>query len=119
MSVQQLKKQVKSLQNSKRFAWGQYYGEMSERFDSSYSQVQQVRETLKEVIPEHIKTMLKKLIKKAEEDIKCPICLDEIEGKEDMNVSNCGHFLCKECYDELKDMSPYGVVRCPECRKNQ
>tara|TARA_R110000744_G_C19150219_1_gene539329 strand:- start:42 stop:413 length:372 start_codon:yes stop_codon:yes gene_type:complete len=105
-------------EKQRRYAWGQFYGQMEERFNSSYTQVQTVRETLKEVIPEHIKTMLKDLIKKAEMDIKCPVCLDDIEGNDDMKVSNCGHFLCKECYDELKERSVKGVVKCPECRKN-
>tara|TARA_R110000744_G_scaffold225927_1_gene344326 strand:+ start:70 stop:465 length:396 start_codon:yes stop_codon:yes gene_type:complete len=99
------------------YAWGQYYEQLEARFNTSYEQVQQVRETLKEVIPEHIKTMLKELIKKAEEDITCPICLDGIAGKDDMKVSNCGHFLCLECYDELKGRSPNGIVKCPTCRK--
>ena len=111
------KYKAKNAEKQRRYAWGQYYGELQERFNTSYDQVQQVRETLKEVIPEHIKTMLKELIKKAEADIKCPICLDDIAGKDDMKVSNCGHFLCEECYDELKGRSPTGVVRCPTCRK--
>jgi len=111
------KYKAKSAEKQRRYAWGKYYGEMTERFSSSYSQVQQVRETLKEVIPEHIKAMLKDLIKKAEADIQCPICLDEIAGKDDMKVSNCGHFLCAECYDEMKERSDNGVVKCPQCRQ--
>ena len=114
--MENLRHQITKLKREKAYAWGQYYGELSNRFYNSYNQVQTIRAEIKKEIPEHIKTMLKNMIRKLEQEIKCPICLDEIEGKPDMAITNCGHFFCKECFDELKKKNP--VVRCPSCRSN-
>ena len=111
------KMKAERMEKQKRYAWGKYYEEMEERFTNSFNQVQRVEiEIVKETIPEHIKVMLKDLIKEAKKDITCPVCLDQIDGTDDMKVSNCGHFLCKECYDELKQRARNGLVKCPECR---
>jgi hypothetical protein len=99
----------------KKYAWAQLYNEMYDRFERSFNQVEKMEEIIKTEIPGHIKHMLKELIKDSKKDITCPICLDLINGKSDMSISNCGHFLCSECFEELKERNE--IVKCPECRK--
>ena len=47
---------------------------------------------------------------------ECPICFDEI-NRENIDVKNCGHIICKKCVEEIKNTS-HSPHKCPICRKN-
>jgi DNA repair ATPase RecN len=43
---------------------------------------------------------------------ECKICYEE---KEDIRVLNCGHLLCYECYNKLKERESNNI-KCPTCK---
>jgi hypothetical protein len=66
---------------------------------------------IEENIPEHIKEILRTL--KSEWD--CSICLEKIS---DLEITNCGHFMCKNCFKILKETTEGNNWSCPVCRKS-
>jgi hypothetical protein len=65
----------------------------------------------KEVIPVHIKNLLKN----TEQD--CPICFTAIK---DMKITDCGHIFCSACLDHWVETKDYNETKnddCPTCRK--
>ena len=65
----------------------------------------------KEVIPTHIKNLLKNTAQ------DCPICFTAIK---DMKITNCGHIFCSGCLDHWTKTNDYNEVKnddCPTCRK--
>jgi hypothetical protein len=66
---------------------------------------------IEENIPEHIKEILRTL--KSEWD--CCVCLEKIS---DLEITNCGHFMCKNCFKILKETAQGNNWNCPVCRKS-
>ena len=54
-----------------------------------------------------------KNLKKMEEELKCPLCLDFFTSP--VRMTNCGHNYCQECLTEMME-TPW---LCPECRTEQ
>ena len=46
-----------------------------------------------------------------EQNFSCPVCT---ELPEELNILDCGHIICPECYDTLIKMEKYS---CPVCRQ--
>jgi len=62
--------------------------------------------------PEQQKNMVRILaLRGLEGELECPICLED-KDKADFVVLPCGHFICRECLEDLS--SP---PNCPTCRK--
>lgn len=47
-----------------------------------------------------------------EDEIRCPICLEDHTSDQIINFTNCSHSLCKGCYDHFLETSN----KCPVCR---
>ena len=111
------RKHLYSLQAKAKTGW-RYYYDLREKYDrlSSYhnSQREQNRILIKKIQSNEAVdlTFLKKqfieLYEKVGELTDCPICFETIT-KETMELGNCGHPICKECYERCID--------CPICRK--
>ncbi|CAO3702084.1 unnamed protein product [Rhizopus stolonifer] len=46
-------------------------------------------------------------------EIECPICMDTAQ---DAQIMQCGHILCKECFDSYWNNPDGNTKRCPQCR---
>ena len=53
-SIQQLQNKNRSLEKSKKFAWGKYYGEVNNQLNQNTTQYNRMKEFV-ETIPTHIK----------------------------------------------------------------
>lgn len=55
-------------------------------------------------------------IKDTEEELTCPICLDEIE-KDNLTITKCGHKFCWECIYETHQVQKNSTdkIKCPTC----
>lgn len=110
-TTQQLQTKVRSLEKSKKFAWGKYYGAVNNQLTQNTTQYNRMNEFV-EVIPTHIKDDYIKMLEELRKEIECPICYDII-NIDDLQLSNCGHKFCKTCYDRLLRYSN----KCAICKK--
>jgi hypothetical protein len=55
-------------------------------------------------------------IQKLYENDKCPVCLEDYNGKEKCVMTNCGHLTCMECMQGMVDSGM--KLDCPTCRKS-
>jgi zinc-RING finger domain len=60
----------------------------------------------------HLKNMLDKLTEKRLDDW-CAICLDEMNEKEELVLTECGHLFCPPCFDQLSAANIN--IKCPIC----
>lgn len=64
---------------------------------------------------QHLKNQFLDMITRLQQDISCPICLDELEQPR-MTVLNCGHIVCRGCCDTL-NAGRVEDKKCPICRR--
>jgi ubiquitin C-terminal hydrolase len=102
------------------FAWAKYYEQTNLHHHNDYDTYQTMTiEVERESCPAHIKTVLKDLADKLKHQWECPTCLDFIP-KEALEITNCGHFVCKPCLDGWKKtQQEQGKDKweCPVCRR--
>ena len=110
-SIQQLRTKNLSLEKSKKFAWGKYYGEVNDNLENNTTQFIQMNSFV-ESIPTHIKDEYIKMLDELKKEIECPICM-EIINRGDLQLSNCGHKYCKMCFDRILSDSN----KCAICKK--
>ena len=48
------------------------------------------------------------------EEIKCPICLEQLKQPK---ILPCQHTYCLECLEEVAKLNNPNTVHCPECRR--
>ena len=70
--------------------------------------IKQMRKVLP--IPSHIASVYLDSIDYNKE--KCPVCLDTLQNKNNIVLTNCGHIFCKSCFDELEQRR---ITSCPVC----
>jgi hypothetical protein len=61
---------------------------------------------------EYLKRQFIEMYDKLKEYTECPVCF-EVLTKDNIEVPNCGHILCKGCREKIKQ----GDCKCPVCRK--
>ena len=110
-AIQQLQNKNRSLEKSKKFAWGKYYGEINNSLETNTTQFIQMNSFV-EFIPVHIKDEYIKMLDDLKKNIECPICM-EIINTGDLQLSNCGHKYCKKCFDRILVDSN----KCAICKK--
>jgi hypothetical protein len=70
----------------------------------------------KEIIPTHIKELLKNT---ASGNIDCPICMLSVTPS-NFKITDCGHIFCNNCLDHWLKTNDYNETKnddCPTCRK--
>lgn len=60
----------------------------------------------------YLKSQFVELYDKVHSQIECPSCF-ELLTKENLDVPNCGHLLCKTCKNKICETN----CQCPICRK--
>jgi late competence protein required for DNA uptake (superfamily II DNA/RNA helicase) len=98
--IKNLETQLKEVQKSVQVAWDRY-------FDI----VHLFKNTKNYVIPNHIKLEFVEMMKLLKKHEICPICKNNIQYSE-FEITECGHFYCKECLVNLK-ISGYNT--CSVC----
>jgi hypothetical protein len=67
--------------------------------------------------PEQVQSRpVPKGIQKLYENDKCPVCLEDYNGKDKCVMTNCGHLTCMECMQGMVDSGM--KLDCPTCRKS-
>jgi hypothetical protein len=85
-----------------KFAWAKFYESTNNAHDLDHAQHRTLTRVVSEdAIPTHIKTELKTMAETLKKKWECPICLDFIPDGT-LEITNCGHFYCKGCLDQLK-----------------
>jgi late competence protein required for DNA uptake (superfamily II DNA/RNA helicase) len=85
-----------------KFAWAKYYGEVREELNSDHVyHTTFIRIADDTSIPEHIKTEMKAMAAALKKKWECPVCMNMI-ADEQLEITNCGHYYCKECLDTWK-----------------
>lgn len=49
-------------------------------------------------------------------DNECPICLENCSFPEQIELFECGHGTCRECYEKMMKRPPF---KCPSCRREK
>jgi hypothetical protein len=115
VQVEALKKKLAYANKKVSYAWAKYYEEVYSHFSDAteeYKKLQVI--TTNDVIPEHIKTQIKEMGEELKKKWECCICLDFIKNIE---VTNCGHFMCSDCLHKLKLSTKEPTWSCPVCRR--
>ena len=70
----------------------------------------QVQERIQTEDLEYLKSSYLEMFQALQKTIECPICLETI-GNDKLQINNCGHLMCKDCYNRLQEK------KCPVCRR--
>jgi hypothetical protein len=122
--------QVESIKRQKAFAWAKYYEVLGNESDNAnviinliqHGGIQRNEEGKLDrpnTLPPHITQEFYEMAERLNKQFTCPCCF-ELVTKETIHLPWCGHILCKNCYEELKDNIPLASGRkpkCPMCRK--
>lgn len=107
----------------KKLAWGKYFEAKRQLLEATNIMLRQidlprVQGELKRPteLPKHITLELFEMAEKLNKEYTCPICLD-LTTKETIHITWCGHVMCKECHDDIKERNKQDT-KCPICRKN-
>lgn len=101
-----------------KYAWAKYYESVTQNLQDDREQYTQLTKII-EVIPNHLKIEMKEMADKLKKKWECPICMDFIET-DNLEITNCGHFYCKECLENLKNSfkeKEEDKWNCAVCRK--
>ncbi len=60
-----------------------------------------------------LKNQFVEMYDKLKEYTDCAVCFETI-NKDNIEVPRCGHIICKECYNHIKNGAD---PKCPTCRK--
>jgi hypothetical protein len=88
-----------------------YYDELEIARNSARIVVQRINSPSESVDIEFLKSQYLQLYQQVNKMFECPVCLEEYENKEAVDVLHCGHMLCKGCKEKIADK------KCPTCRK--
>ena len=103
MDAASLQTKLTYARRQKAYAWAKYYEQVNAALADAhdhharYERVADDRE-----VPAHIKTELKEMATTLKKKWECPICVEMIDAG-DLEITNCGHFFCKECLKNNKD----------------
>jgi hypothetical protein len=98
----QLQQQLTFARRQKAFAWAKYYESIHAQHEGALVQVQALVVSADDVaVPEHIKTTLKEMATTLRKQFECPVCMDMIPS-EQLEITNCGHYYCKDCLTATK-----------------
>jgi late competence protein required for DNA uptake (superfamily II DNA/RNA helicase) len=102
------------LESQRRFAWAMYYQEARRAHERTVLYVNRQAAMLTDpTLPTHLKNEIEEMRAAARKDYECPICMDMIPSGQ-LDITNCGHFYCKECLAQLlRQADP----KCAICRK--
>lgn len=84
------------------YAWSRYYGQVNNELQEAHVRVITYTKIVENVcIPTHIKNEMKEMATVLQKKWECPVCLDMIDSC-DLEITNCGHFYCKDCLESWK-----------------
>ena len=120
LEIRELTNRLNYANKRVKYAWAKYYEEVEERHATDTTQYRRLERAItEEAIPTHIKNELKDMASIIKKKWECPICMSFIE-EEVLEITNCGHFYCKECLDRVKKHhkdSGDESWRCAVCRR--
>jgi len=101
-SVEQLRTKLLYANKRVAFAWAKYYDEVNRELRSDHRHYELYTRTSSDVsIPSHIISEMKEMAAALKKKWECPCCLDFIED-DALQITNCGHYYCKECLEQWK-----------------
>jgi hypothetical protein len=114
-------KELKILQSKAKAGWRCYYV-MRDELDDMSMYISSVRNKNRELIKSikdgndcdvaFLKKQFVELYDKVSEKTECPVCMEQLT-KDNLEVPNCGHLICKVCKDKVMQHDK----KCPCCRK--
>lgn len=118
-SIEQLRVKLNYANKRCSYAWAKYFEQVHLQLVNDHRAYQQQQVAINDVaIPEHIKGLLKEMADELKKRWSCPICMEMIDAN-DLEITNCGHYMCKGCFEELKESLPLSETKwkCPVCRR--
>jgi hypothetical protein len=115
-------KEKKVLENKAKVGWKSFYimrddyDELAQYFSEVKKENKKLVEQLKsggEVDLEFLKKQFIELYEKVGELTDCPVCFETLV-KDNMDISSCGHTICKSCKEQICN---HGKKECPICKK--
>lgn len=106
----------------RRYAWSQYYSEISSNIENSLISWNLAEEMRKhhennnirdDEMPKHIRDEFIEMATDLQKKYTCPICYEHVT-KTNFMITHCGHIYCREC---LVDLKMTEQPRCAMCRK--
>lgn len=121
------KKMADNNWKQRSYAWAKFYEEVQNNAQTTYVMIRYVTASVPRnaatgelerpaVLPPHITEEFMGMAEKLNKEFTCPCCF-ELMNKDTINISFCGHYICKECYGKLPT-NDTGKKSCPTCRKN-
>ena len=122
--------QIGSIKKQKAFAWFKYFEAKNDEsqnanviiryvVDAGINRDERGQLERPEKLPQHITQEFFDMASRLNKEYTCPCCF-ELVNKDTIHITWCGHILCKECYESLKDNAPLSngrKAKCPMCRK--
>ena len=69
-----------------------------------------------DVLPPHIVRQMWDMSQQIGKKYECVVCMEEMT-EETFSISKCGHEICEDCMDNLRDSRPFAKrPKCPVCR---
>jgi ubiquitin C-terminal hydrolase len=105
MNAEQLRVKLNYANKRVAFAWAKYYAEVNRELVEDrrhwilYTTVSTPSDDVK--IPEHIKEEMKAMATALKKKWECPCCMEFI-ADDALEITNCGHYYCKECLAQWK-----------------
>ena len=114
---------------SMRRGWAEYFNERRARFQAAvtnerhysalFDELEQLRTERPDTLPKHIIDTLVEYHRVAHQDIECAVCLEAMTI-ENARFTMCGHKVCAQCLEDVREKTPLaqlGRPECPVCRK--
>ena len=118
-TVEQLRTKLQYANKRVAFAWAKYYTEVNQGLHNDWAVYERYERVAEDVaIPLHIKEEIKAMALALKKKWECPVCLEMIQ-EDSLEITNCGHYLCKGCLEGVKEAVPLRETKwaCPICRR--
>lgn len=116
--------QYESVKRQMKRAWAKYFEATENGAETARIILNQLTQSIPRVdgqlqrpaqLPTHITTEFYEMAVALNKQYSCPICF-ELTSKDTVHMTWCGHILCKDCYQQIKEDG--NVAKCPMCRTN-
>lgn len=104
-------RKIENLERRRRYAWAQFFNLARETHEEAYEEYAKgssLLRTHEASLPKHFVDEYMELVQSLRKKVECPVCL-EVMGKNELEITVCGHKYCKGCFKEL--------TKCAICRK--
>lgn len=119
-TIESLTNKLTYARRQKAYAWAKYYEQVNNALHGDHEHhAHYIRIVGESAIPTHIKEEMREMANILRKKWECPVCMEMIEDG-DLDITNCGHFYCKPCLNQMKTVQKgqgKNKWECAVCRR--